>query len=51
MAAEVVVFIQDSGKFKYRYSTLGVQDAANPDDGDLWPSGRQVLVVGHEVCQ
>jgi len=34
---KVVVFFQDSGKFKYRYSTLGFQDAANLDDDDLWP--------------
>ena len=34
---KVVVFFQNSGKFKYRYSTLGFQDAANLDDGDLWP--------------
>jgi len=34
---KVVVFFQDSDKFNYRYSTLGFQDAANLDDGDLWP--------------
>jgi uncharacterized protein YdhG (YjbR/CyaY superfamily) len=34
---KVVVFFQDSGKFNYRYSTLGFQDSANLDDGDLWP--------------
>ena len=34
---KVVLFYQDSGKFKYRYSTLGFQDAANLDDGDMWP--------------
>jgi uncharacterized protein YdhG (YjbR/CyaY superfamily) len=34
---KVVIFYQDSGKFNYRYSTLGFQDAANLDDGDLWP--------------
>jgi uncharacterized protein YdhG (YjbR/CyaY superfamily) len=34
---KVVVFFQDSGKFNYRYSTLGFQDEANLDDGDLWP--------------
>jgi uncharacterized protein YdhG (YjbR/CyaY superfamily) len=34
---KVVLFFQDSGKFKYRYSTLGFQDTANLDDGDLWP--------------
>ena len=34
---KVVVFFQDSGKFKYRYSTLGFQDTADLDDGDIWP--------------
>ena len=34
---KVVVFFQNSGKFNYRYSTLGFQDTANLDDGDLWP--------------
>jgi len=24
-------------QFNYRYATLGFQDAANLDDGDLWP--------------
>ncbi|MBG6066895.1 iron chaperone [Micromonospora ureilytica] len=34
---KIVVFFQDSGKFNYRYSTVGFQDSANLDDGDLWP--------------
>ena len=34
---KIVVFFQNSGKFNYRYSTLGFQDVANLDDGDLWP--------------
>jgi uncharacterized protein YdhG (YjbR/CyaY superfamily) len=34
---KVVVFFQDAGKFSYRYCTLGFQDAANLDDGDMWP--------------
>jgi uncharacterized protein YdhG (YjbR/CyaY superfamily) len=34
---KVVIFFQDSGKFGYRYSTLGFQDTARLDDGDLWP--------------
>jgi uncharacterized protein YdhG (YjbR/CyaY superfamily) len=34
---KVVVFFQDAGKFKYRYSTLGFQEAAHLDDGDMWP--------------
>ncbi len=35
---KVVAFFQDAGKFKYRYCTLGFQDAANLDDGDMWPA-------------
>jgi len=34
---KVVIFFQDAGKFDYRYATLGFQDKANLDDGDLWP--------------
>src|SRR3954470_12884514 len=34
---KVVVFFQDAGKFNYRYSTLGFQETANLDDGDVWP--------------
>jgi uncharacterized protein YdhG (YjbR/CyaY superfamily) len=37
---KVVVFFQDAGKFGYRYSTLGFQEAANLDDG-----GRHLLTV------
>ena len=34
---KVVCFFQNASKFKYRYSTLGFQDAANLDDGMMWP--------------
>ncbi len=34
---KIVVFFQDAGKFSSRYSTLGFNDTANLDDGDLWP--------------
>jgi uncharacterized protein YdhG (YjbR/CyaY superfamily) len=40
---KIVVFFQDSGKFNYRYSTLGFQDTANLDDGDLWPTSYALL--------
>ena len=40
---KVVVFFQDAGKFKYRYSTLGFQDAANLDDGDMWAASFALL--------
>lgn len=38
----VVVFFQASKKFKTRYSTIGFQDSAALDDGDLWPVGFAV---------
>jgi uncharacterized protein YdhG (YjbR/CyaY superfamily) len=34
---KVVVYFQDAGKFKARYATLGFNDTARLDDGDLWP--------------
>lgn len=34
---KIVVFFQDAAKFKYRYSTLGFQDSARLDDGQMWP--------------
>jgi uncharacterized protein YdhG (YjbR/CyaY superfamily) len=40
---KVVVFFQNSGKFNYRYSTLGFQDAANLDDRDMWPVSFALL--------
>src|SRR4051812_35068311 len=46
---KVVLFFQDSGKFKYRYSTLGFQDTANLDDGDMWPAAFALLRWSPEV--
>ncbi len=34
---KVLVFFQDAGKFNSRYASLGFQDNANLDDGDMWP--------------
>jgi uncharacterized protein YdhG (YjbR/CyaY superfamily) len=34
---KVVCFFQPAQKFKTRYATLGFSDAANLDEGDLWP--------------
>ena len=48
---KVVVFFQDSGKFGYRYSTLGFQDAAQLDDGDLWPVAYALLQWGPAVVK
>ena len=35
---KVVCFFQNAGKFKTRYATLGFSDAANLDDGAMWPT-------------
>jgi hypothetical protein len=35
---KVVCFFQPAQKFKTRYATLGFSDAANLDDGTMWPT-------------
>lgn len=35
---KVVCFFQSGLKYKTRYSTIGFQDAANLDDGEIWPT-------------
>jgi uncharacterized protein YdhG (YjbR/CyaY superfamily) len=35
---KVVCFFQSGQKFKSRYATLGFQQAATLDDGDIWPT-------------
>jgi uncharacterized protein YdhG (YjbR/CyaY superfamily) len=35
---KVVCFFQGADKFKSRYSTLGFNDAAQLDDGAMWPT-------------
>jgi uncharacterized protein YdhG (YjbR/CyaY superfamily) len=35
---KVVCFFQSAAKFKTRYATLGFNDAANLDDGSMWPT-------------
>lgn len=35
---KVVCFFQSASKFKTRYATLGFSDAANLDDGAMWPT-------------
>jgi uncharacterized protein YdhG (YjbR/CyaY superfamily) len=46
---KAVVFFQDAGKFKARYSTIGFQDNAHLDDGDLWPVSFAVVSWSPEV--
>jgi uncharacterized protein YdhG (YjbR/CyaY superfamily) len=35
---KVVCFFQDAAKFKARYATFGFSEAANLDQGDMWPT-------------
>jgi uncharacterized protein YdhG (YjbR/CyaY superfamily) len=35
---KIVCFFQCAQKFKTRYATLGFSDAANLDDGTVWPT-------------
>jgi hypothetical protein len=34
---KIVCFFQAAQKFKTRYATLGFQDTANLDEGEMWP--------------
>ncbi len=36
---KVVCFFQSAQKFKSRYATFGFNDAANLDEGGMWPTG------------
>ena len=35
---KAVLFFQDAAKFKARYATLGFNDIATLDDGEMWPT-------------
>lgn len=39
---KVVVFFQAAAKFKVRYATIGLQQDANLDEGNFWPSSYAV---------
>ena len=36
--SKVVCFFQSASKFDARYATLGFDDTANLDDGNMWPT-------------
>ncbi len=48
---KIVVFIQPAKKFKTRYATIGFEDRAALDDGDLWPIGFAARAWTPEVEQ
>lgn len=42
---KAVLFFQDAGKFKSRYSTLGFNDSASLDQGQFWPTAFALLNI------
>ena len=46
---KIVVFIQPAGKFKTRYSTVGFEDRAKLDDGDMWATSFALVNWTPEV--
>jgi uncharacterized protein YdhG (YjbR/CyaY superfamily) len=46
---KTVLFFQDAGKFKARYSTLGFQDAAKLDKDSMWATSFAVIAWNESV--
>jgi uncharacterized protein YdhG (YjbR/CyaY superfamily) len=46
---KVVCFFQNADKFKARYATLGFNDIAALDDGDMWPTSFAIVRMTPEV--
>jgi len=40
---KIICFFQSAQKFKTRYATLGFSDAANLDEGGIWPNAYALL--------
>jgi uncharacterized protein YdhG (YjbR/CyaY superfamily) len=40
---KVICFLQSADKFDARYATLGFQDTANLDDGNMWPTSFALM--------
>lgn len=43
---KAVVFFQDAKKFEARYATLGFNDSAQLDDGEMWPTAFALKKLG-----
>ncbi|WP_289017587.1 iron chaperone [uncultured Ornithinimicrobium sp.] len=48
---QILLFLQPSGKFGTRYSTLGFNDGAALDDGEMWPTAFAVTRLTPEVVE
>lgn len=46
---KIVVFFKAASKFTSRYATLGFEESANLDDGDLWVTSFAVLALTPET--
>ena len=46
---KVVCFFQEAGKFTARYATLGFNDAANLDEGPMWPTSFALVKLTKAV--
>jgi hypothetical protein len=46
---KVVCFLQGTAKFQTRYATFGFTDAANLDNGAMWPTAFAVREITPEV--
>ncbi|MER7114885.1 iron chaperone [Saccharomonospora azurea] len=46
---KVVCFFQNAEKFKVRYATLGFNDTAKLDDGDMWATSFALVNMTPEV--
>lgn len=42
---KVVCFFQSSDKFKARYATLGFDESANLDEGNMWPTAYALTIL------
>jgi len=48
-AGKSVLFFQDAKKFKARYATLGFQENATLDDGEMWPTSYAITALTPDV--
>ena len=46
---KVLCFFQSAEKFQSRYATLGFEQQANLDDGDMWPTAYALTALTAEV--
>ncbi|MCI1636446.1 DUF1801 domain-containing protein [Bifidobacterium sp.] len=46
---KVVIHLLPAGKFHMRYATLGFEDTANLDDGDIWPVAYAITSINSQT--